>query len=100
MLDAPSIGMQKIRNLYQRALTNSVSVLREMNSIKNVLVSTVFYCLLYHSMGALFTNIRTPVCDIMVDLLPALSVFTKKCVETKFLLGVGLPTGMASFASR
>ena len=100
MLVGPSIGMPKTRNLYRRSSTNSVAVLRAMNSLENVLVSKVFCFLLYHSMGVLLKNSRTPVWDLLVALFLACSESTKECVDTTFTLGVEASASMASLASR
>ena len=71
-----------------------------MKPIDNVIVSEVFYRLIYHSMGALFKNIRTTVWDILVALSPAWSASTKQCGETTLPFGFGASSGMASLAFR
>ena len=84
ILVGPSVEIPNIRNLYQSASTNSVDVLKAMNSLDNVLVSEVFCCLLHHCMSALLTNNRTLVWDLLVVLLPTWSTSTKQCVDTTF----------------
>ena len=86
MLYGLYIGIPNIHNLYRRDLNNYVTILRAMNSLKNVLVSTVFCCLLYHSMGYLFTDIMNLVWNLLVALLLALSVSTKNVWRTHLAL--------------
>ena len=100
MLVGPYIGIPNTRNLYQRVLTNLVAVLRAMNSLNNMLVSTVLYHLIYHIMGALFKSIRTPVWYLLVALSLAWSTSTKQYVDTTFPLGVGMSAGIAYLVSR
>ena len=67
----PSIRMPNMRSLYLKASTCPTAILIAMNSLPNVLASTVVCRLLYHTMGALLTNSKTPVCDRLVTVLPA-----------------------------
>ena len=67
----PSIGTPNILNLYFNAVISSTAFFMAVNYDPNVDVSTQFYLLLYHIMGALFTNMRIPVINLLVVLYPA-----------------------------
>ena len=60
----------------------STQVLAAINSLENALDSTVFCRLLYQIIGALFTKMIYPVCDLRVILLAALEESTKAVVDT------------------
>eukprot|EP00957_Ditylum_brightwellii_P185080 14094336-Ditylum_brightwellii.AAC.1 len=60
MLIAPSSGIPIIWSLYLRDFFNSIAILSATNSDPNVGVSTVFWHLEYHAMGALLRNINIP----------------------------------------
>ena len=67
-----------------------------MNSLEKVLDSTVFWCLLYHTMGARFTNNMNPVWDQRVILLAACDASTKAVVSTGRPLASGNMCGGGS----
>ena len=71
MLVGPSIGTPNILNLYLNAVISSTAFFMAVNYDPNVDVSTQFCLLLYHIMGALFTNMRIPVIDLLVVLFLA-----------------------------
>ena len=56
----PSMGMPNILSLYCNASICSTAVFMAMNSLPKVLVSTVFWCLLYHTTAARLTNNNNP----------------------------------------
>ena len=49
----------------------SMPIYIAMNSLKNVLDSTVFYLLLYQTIGARLRNTMKPVCDCLFTLFAA-----------------------------
>ena len=56
----PSTGIPKHINLYLRASIISVEILRATNYDSKLEASTVFFCLLYHMIGALLTYMMIP----------------------------------------
>ena len=70
-----------------------------MNSEQKVDDSTVFWRFEKKTMGALFTKMRIPVCDLLVTLHPAWSASTKHEVVTEFPRVIGALDGIGSAAS-
>ena len=66
----PSIGTPNILHLYLNDAISSTAFFVAVNSDPNVDVSTQFCLLLCHIMGALFTNMRIRVINLLVVLSP------------------------------
>lgn len=92
----PAIGIPNIRSLYLNDTTCSQTVYNAINSLANVLHSTLFCLLLYHQIGTMFRKMRILVFDLLVIILPAWSASAKQLVCTG--LG-GAFGGKFSFAS-
>ena len=67
----------KHSQLVPKGFDHFSSCIESNESIKKMLVLTVFCRLLYHIIGALFKNIRTPVWDLLVALSPEWAASTK-----------------------
>ena len=91
------MGIPNIHSLYRRASTNLTTFFNAVNSLPNVLVSTVFFRLLNAMIRYLLTKTSTPVCDLRVTLLPVWLASTKQCVDTELPRGLGIFVGIASF---
>ena len=78
----PSKGTPNILSLYRNDSICSTAVFMAMNSLPNVLVSTMICLLLYQMIGARFKNMSIPVCDLCVTLSPVWSESTKQCADT------------------
>ena len=70
-LQGQSIGTLIILSLYHSPSIISIAILIAINSDPNVDDSTVFCLFEYHNIGALFTKISTPVCNLLVTQHPA-----------------------------
>ena len=70
-LVGPSKGTPNVCSLYLGSSIIFMAILRVINSEPNIEVSTVFWRLEYHMMGALFTEIIIPVCDLLETTYPA-----------------------------
>ena len=78
----PSKGTPNILILYRSDFICSTTVFIAMNSLPNMLLSTMFCLLLYQMMCARLKNMSIPVCDLRVTLSPFWSESTKQCVDT------------------
>ena len=77
----PSMGIPNMHNLLHTASMCSTAILMAINSLPNVLVSTVFCRLLYQTIGAQFKNMRIPVCDLRVTVFDAWSTSSTACLH-------------------
>ena len=96
---SPLIGIPNMRNLNLNAVIYSTYVFMTINSLENVLDSTVFCFLLNYMMGALLTKRIYSVIDLLVLLSTACDVSTKALVLTNLPLGFGILLGVSSTAS-
>ena len=64
-------------------------VLSAMNSDEKVLALTVCCCLLYHNIGAQFTNMMYPICDFHVFRFDVWDASTNAVVTTGHPQGLG-----------
>ena len=79
--------------LVPKASINLVAILRTIISESNVEVSTVFCCLEYHSICALFAKMIMPVWDLLETTSPAWSASTKQSICTAWPRGSGMLEG-------
>ena len=63
----PSSATPSILNLYRRASIISPAILRAVYSDPYADASTVFCLFEYHLIGDPFTNIKIPVCDLLLS---------------------------------
>ena len=94
----PSKGTPNILSLHCIDSICSTTVFIAMNLLPHVLVSTVFCLLLYQMMGARFTNMSIPVCDLHFTLSAVWSESTKQCVDTYLPHSGGMLLGNLCFA--
>ena len=98
-LVGPSNGTPIIRNLYRKPIINSVPIFKATYSEPKVDVSTVFYLVEYHKIGAMLQKINIPVWDLLVTLFPAWSASICALFCTLLPNGSGISNKISSFPS-
>ena len=76
--------------------SHSTPAFNAINSIENVLYSTVCCWLLYQNMGAQLINRRYPVCDFLFFFFVAWDASTNSVIVTSIPLGFGMFWGIGS----
>ena len=84
------MGTPNILSLYRNAAIISTEFFIELKSDQNVDISTPFYLLLCHIIGAMLQNISLLVMDLLVVFSPAWLASTKKWVNTDLPLAIGI----------
>ena len=98
ILDSLSMGIPHIINLSLNDMICSTHVSNYINSLPNMLDSTVACLLLYQIIGARITNMIYPVWDLLVFLSDAWYASTNAVTSTNLPLAFVAPVGSSSLA--